>query len=126
MPVIGPEQQRAQRGRQPSAAHARAHADDVVAAIELRLDQYGPPVHLAEIGQSLLQRRESLLLPAAHVADHIAVAHCVIGEVAAQSQLHDIRVEPESPLASDAGMELKRQYYTGTKGVTDAGAYWVH
>src|SRR5438309_10189902 len=73
MPVIGPEQQRAQRGRQPSAANARAHADDVVAAIELRLDQYGPPVHLAEIGQSLLQRRESLLLPAAHVADHIEI-----------------------------------------------------
>src|SRR2546430_10784480 len=28
-----------------------------------------PPVHLAEIGQSLLQRRESLLLAAAHVTD---------------------------------------------------------
>jgi len=49
----------------------------------------------------------------------------VIGELAAQSQLHDIRVEPESPLAIDAGIEIKRQCDPVTQGVPDAGVYRI-
>src|SRR5580704_18925420 len=98
MPVIRPEHEGSQGCGQLATAHARANADDIVAAVELRLHENGPAIDLAKVGQRLLECWERLLLVALHVADDITVAHGVIRQLAPQSQLHDVRVEPESSL----------------------------
>src|SRR6185312_11038394 len=93
MPIVGPEEQHAQRGRQISAAHTRAHAHEVTTPVELRLDDYRPAIHFAEIGQSLLQRRKTLSVAAAHVAHHVSIAYRVIGKLAPQSEIDNRSVE---------------------------------
>src|ERR1700730_14166611 len=109
MPVIRPEHERSQRGRQPATPDTRANTDDVVAAVELRLHENGPAVDLAQVGQGLLEWWKSLLLVALHVADDITIAHGVIRQLAPQSQLHDVRVEPEPSLPLDSCIQIKRQ-----------------
>src|SRR3569833_2742986 len=119
MPVIRPEQQYAQRCRKLAAPDARANADEVVAPVELRLDQNRPPVHLAEIGKGLLEGWKGLLLIALHIADDITIADRVVSQLAPQSQLYDICVEPESPLPINPRVQIKRQGDPIAQGVSN-------
>src|SRR5438270_429423 len=91
------------------AAHAGAHADSVVAAIAPRLHQDRPGIHLAQVVQRLVQGGEALLIAALRVAHHVTLAHGVVAELAPQSQLDDIQVEPETPLTVHARLELERE-----------------
>src|SRR6185312_17466522 len=119
MPVIRPEQQHAQRRRQLTATDSRADTDDVVATVELWLDENGPAVHLAEISECFLEGGKGLLLIALHVADDVTVAYRVISQLAPQSQLHDICVEPESPLPINPRVQIKRQADPIAQGVSN-------
>src|SRR5579863_1001353 len=117
MPVVGPEEQGAQRGRQPSPPHPRSHADEIVAAVELRLDEDRPAIDLAQIIERLLECWKALLLPVAHVPHHVAVADSVIRELAPQGEVHDVRVEPQPPLAIDTRIEIESQRDAVTQGI---------
>jgi len=108
-----------------TAAHAGAHADVVVAAVQLRLDQDRPGVHVPEVGERLVERGEGCLITALGVAYHVAVTHGVVGEFAPQRQVDDAGVEPEAPVAIDAGIQVKGQRHAVAQRVADGGALGI-
>jgi hypothetical protein len=109
LPVIRPEKQRAKRRGQLAAAYTGAHADDIAASIELRLDENRPGLDLAEVAERLLQCFEALLLAVAHVADHEAIGDHVIGKLPPKRQVDHVRVEPEVPHAIDSRLEIESE-----------------
>src|SRR6266700_281597 len=66
-----------------------------------------PGLDLAEVGECLIERGEALLVAAARVAHHKALAHRVIAQLAAQRDGDDACAEPESPLAIDSHIEVE-------------------
>src|ERR1700694_5059528 len=112
MPIIGPEQKRAQRGGQATAAHARAHANAIAALSELWFDQHRPALNRAQVHERLLKSSETFLIATAHVAHEVPIAYGVVIKFAPQRQIHDIGIEPEAPLALDVRVQVDGERYT--------------
>src|SRR5207237_5355063 len=124
-PVVGPEQDRTERRREAPPADARAYADSVVAVVELGFHDDRPGLDLAEVGERLIERCEALLVAAARVAHHEALAHRVIAQLAAQRDGDDACAEPESPLAIDSRIEVEGERLPVAERAADGRAVRV-